>query len=102
MAVISDLVLKVQSKHLQFERKEMPRKRTGTRKSEEVRLRCLYRRLILERKIRLPYEAAVKLVGPDCAYHLYSVLDMNSLTTQSFAGNRDGQTKQALKKQGRQ
>jgi hypothetical protein len=74
LAVISDLVLKVQSKHLQ----------------------------LLERKIRLPYEAAVKLVGPDCAYHLYSVLDMNSLTTQSFAGNRDGQTKQALKKQGRQ
>ena len=42
-------------------------------KAEEIRIRYLYRDLILRRKIRLPFEGAVKIVGPDCAYHLYSV-----------------------------
>ncbi len=42
-------------------------------KAEETRLRYLYRRLLLQRRITLPYEAAVRLIGPDCAYHLYSV-----------------------------
>jgi hypothetical protein len=53
----------------------MSENRTKTRKSEEVRIRHLYRSLILHRKIKLPHEAAVKLVGPDCAYHLYAVFD---------------------------
>lgn len=39
--------------------------------AEEVRLRYLYRRLILRGRLRLPPEAARPLVGPDCAYHLY-------------------------------
>jgi hypothetical protein len=39
--------------------------------AEEARLRYLYRQLILRGKLRLPRHAAVKLVGPDCAYHLY-------------------------------
>lgn len=30
-----------------------------------------YRRLILLGKIRLPLEEARRIVGPDCAYHLY-------------------------------
>ena len=39
--------------------------------AEEIRLRHLYRNLVLRGKLRLPFEAAVKLVGPDCAFHLY-------------------------------
>ncbi len=46
------------------------------RKAEEIRIRYLYRDLVLKRKIRLPLEGAVRLVGPDCAYHLYSVVEM--------------------------
>jgi len=45
-------------------------------KAEEIRIRYLYRNLILRGKIRLSLEAARKLVGPDCAYHLYSVMDV--------------------------
>jgi hypothetical protein len=46
------------------------------RKGEEIRLRYLYRNLILSGKVRLPFESARRLVGPDCAYHLYGVVDM--------------------------
>jgi hypothetical protein len=42
-------------------------------KAEEIRIRYLYRDLVLRQRIRLPFEGAVKIVGPDCAYHLYSV-----------------------------
>lgn len=42
------------------------------RMAEEIRIKYLYRDLILKRKITLPLDAAKKLVGPDCAYHLYS------------------------------
>jgi hypothetical protein len=42
--------------------------------AEEVRKRYLYRRLILRGKLRLPPEIAARLIGPDCAYHLYSRL----------------------------
>lgn len=45
------------------------------RKAEEIRIRYLYRNLLLRKKIRLPFKAAVEVVGPDCAYHLYPVLD---------------------------
>jgi hypothetical protein len=30
-----------------------------------------YRRLILLGRVRLPLEEARRMVGPDCAYHLY-------------------------------
>ncbi len=30
-----------------------------------------YKRMILRGKIRLPHLSARKLIGPDCAYHLY-------------------------------
>jgi hypothetical protein len=43
--------------------------------AEELRLRYLYRKLILDGKIALSFESAKKIIGPDCAYHLYSVLD---------------------------
>jgi hypothetical protein len=38
---------------------------------EAARIRSHYRRLVLLGKARLPLELARKLVGPDCAYHLY-------------------------------
>jgi hypothetical protein len=41
---------------------------------EEIRLRYLYRRVVLGGKARLPLEAARMLVGPDCAFHLYATL----------------------------
>lgn len=47
--------------------------RERSRLAEEVRLRHLYRSLIVRGRLRLPREAAVPLVGPDCAYHLYGV-----------------------------
>jgi hypothetical protein len=40
-------------------------------RAEEARLRYLYRNLILRGRLRLPREAALPLVGPDCAFHLY-------------------------------
>ena len=39
--------------------------------AETTRLLNLYRRLVLLGKVRLPFAEARKLVGPDCAYHLY-------------------------------
>jgi hypothetical protein len=38
---------------------------------EAQRIKSHYRRLVLLGKARLPLGAARKLVGPDCAYHLY-------------------------------
>ncbi len=43
---------------------------------EEIRLRYLYRSLLLNGKIRLSYESARGLIGPDCAYHLYGIVDL--------------------------
>lgn len=40
-----------------------------------MRIRYLYRDLVLRKQIRLPLEGARKIVGPDCAYHLYSLAD---------------------------
>ena len=40
------------------------------RKGEEIRKRYQYRRLVLSGKADLPRPGAVRLIGPDCAYHL--------------------------------
>jgi hypothetical protein len=43
-------------------------------RSDHVRVKRIldrYRRLILLGKVRLPLDVARRLVGPDCAYHLY-------------------------------
>lgn len=40
-------------------------------KAEQARMKHKYRRLILSGKVVLPPDAAVRLIGPDCAYHLY-------------------------------
>ena len=44
-----------------------------TSTSEEIRLRYLYRHLIIQGKIKISLQSALGLVGPDCAFHLYSV-----------------------------
>lgn len=41
-------------------------------KAELIRLKYKYRRLIMMGKIKLPPKKAARLIGPDCAYHLYS------------------------------
>jgi hypothetical protein len=41
-------------------------------KADAINKKYLYRRLILTKKIKLAHHAAVKLIGPDTAYHLYS------------------------------
>jgi hypothetical protein len=40
-------------------------------KAESIRIRYKYRRMVIRGEIKVPHEVAVKLVGPDCAYHLY-------------------------------
>ena len=58
-----------------------------TTTSEEIRLRYLYRKLILEGKAKLSFESAKKLVGPDCAFHLYS-FEYSKSTKKSAAAGR--------------
>jgi hypothetical protein len=50
-------------------------------RTEEIRIRYLYRHLILQGKVRVSLESARRLVGPDCAYHLYSVIDLKKRKT---------------------
>ena len=45
--------------------------KTDEEKAELIRKRYLYRRLILTKKVALPRTSATRLIGPDCAYHLY-------------------------------
>jgi hypothetical protein len=47
--------------------------------AEAMRVKYLYRALLLKGKINLPLESARKLVGPDCAYHLYFVKNQSTL-----------------------
>jgi hypothetical protein len=44
-------------------------------KSEEIRLRYLYRKMIVTGKAKISLEGGRALVGPDCAYHLYGVME---------------------------
>jgi hypothetical protein len=39
--------------------------------AEEVRLRALYRDMVLKGNVRLPIKAMKALIGPDCAFPLY-------------------------------
>ncbi len=43
-------------------------------RSEDIRLRYLYRNLILHGKSGISLESARGLIGPDCAYHLYGII----------------------------
>jgi hypothetical protein len=38
---------------------------------EAIRILSRYKRMVLLGQARLPIEAARRLIGPDCAYHLY-------------------------------
>lgn len=48
-----------------------PNAMTRSETAEARRTLDRYRRLVLLGKIRLPLAEARRLVGPDCAYHLY-------------------------------
>jgi hypothetical protein len=50
------------------------------RDPEAIRRRFAYRRLILTGKVRLPHAVAARLIGPDCAYHLYRQAGRGSAT----------------------
>ena len=39
--------------------------------AEEIRIRYLYRKIIIMGKAKVSLESARALVGPDCAFHLY-------------------------------
>jgi hypothetical protein len=45
-------------------------------RSEEIRLRYLYRKMIVTGKAKISFESARRLVGPDCAYHLYGIMKL--------------------------
>ena len=47
--------------------------------AEEIRLRYHYRSMVLREKTNLSFEAALRLIGPDCAYRLYSAVDLKKL-----------------------
>jgi hypothetical protein len=44
---------------------------TAQAQAETIRIQHRYRRLVLLGKVQLPLAAARRLIGPDCAYHLY-------------------------------
>lgn len=52
-------------------------------KAEEIRIRHSYRNLILLKKVNLSQEAARRLIGPDCAYHLYALTDRKKRGTRT-------------------
>jgi hypothetical protein len=41
-------------------------------KADDIRKKYAYRQMILKGKVKLTRQTAVKLIGPDTAYHLYS------------------------------
>lgn len=51
------------------------RNEAGVNRPEEIRLRALYRRTVMRRGISgMGLAQATRLVGPDCAFHLYAKL----------------------------
>jgi hypothetical protein len=40
--------------------------------AERIRIQHQYKRLVLLDRVRLPLAAARRLIGPDCAFHLYA------------------------------
>lgn len=58
--------------------------------AEDIRLRGLYRRLILEGKIRLRYKSLMGLIGPDCAYHLYKFDKENNAVIMCLKSKKGG------------
>jgi hypothetical protein len=56
--------------------------------AEKIRIRYKYRRMILRGEIKVPHEAAKKLIGPDCAYHLYGIYQGEGPSTGSGQGEK--------------
>lgn len=44
----------------------------SAREAELIRKKYQYRTLILRGEVSLPHRTAARMIGPDCAYHLYS------------------------------
>jgi hypothetical protein len=44
--------------------------------------------MILRGEIKVPHEAAIKLIGPDCAYHLYGIYQREGPSTGSGQGEK--------------
>jgi len=65
--------------------------------AEATRIRLEYKRLILLGKIRLPLAAAQAIVGPDCAYHLYST---RGLRASQAAGRASGRRASSRRRRG--
>jgi|GEM_PF-2313795 len=47
-------------------------------KADMIRKKYQYRRLIMKRKTSLSHASAVRLIGPDSAYHLYRHISRDS------------------------
>ena len=45
---------------------------TARLQAETLRIQSQYKRLVLLDRVRLPLAMAKRLVGPDCAFHLYA------------------------------
>ncbi|WP_420263768.1 hypothetical protein [Candidatus Magnetominusculus dajiuhuensis] len=45
-----------------------------TEKAEQMRIRYKYRTMIMKGKVWIHYKGAARLIGPDCAFHLYSTI----------------------------
>jgi hypothetical protein len=55
-------------------------------RSEELRVRYKYRELIMKGVLRLPVAAATRLIGPDCAYHLYAGIGDPKMKSETDKG----------------
>ncbi len=58
---------------MHYQRKTNVQQKTLSRTAQAqiLRKKYHYRSLVLSGRAPLPREGAVRLVGPDCAYHLY-------------------------------
>lgn len=45
-----------------------------TEKAEQMRIKYKYRMMIMKGKVWINYKGAAQLIGPDCAFHLYSTI----------------------------
>ena len=64
-------------------------------KAEEIRIRYLNRRKVLTGEVRVRLDAARKLVGPDCAYHLYGVMKSEDMGKSNVTQKRPSAKKKS-------
>lgn len=58
----------------------MPMEKFKDPKAEVLRIKNLYRRLLLEGSIRIPVDVARRLIGPDCVFHLYGKIRKDKIS----------------------